>query len=275
VITKSQEWTMGRLVDRIERHRRGQKRLRDLLSHPGGVIVVHYSCESFYDRPDGSSPRITSIAARNLESGQTTSFSIHQVAERRHYSNEQLEQHYDELERLMLDEFYVYVAKHPSHVWLHWNMRDINYGFPAIGHRYRVLGGEPVEIHESCLVDLARLLVDTYGRGYMRHPRLPSLVATNKISNLGFLTGEEEAFAFEQRDYVKLHQSTLRKVDVIANIAERANDGSLRTEARWADIYGLTPTAILEFVKENPLVSALAAIASIAGLVLSVITLLR
>jgi len=38
--------------------------------------VIHYSCESFYDRPNGASPRITSIAVRKLDSGQTLSFSI-------------------------------------------------------------------------------------------------------------------------------------------------------------------------------------------------------
>jgi hypothetical protein len=46
------------------------------------VSVIHYFCESFYDRPNGASPRITSIAVRKLDTGQTLSFSIHQVAER-------------------------------------------------------------------------------------------------------------------------------------------------------------------------------------------------
>lgn len=27
--------------------------------------------------------------------------------------------------------------------FLHWNMRDINYGFAAIEHRFSVLGGKP------------------------------------------------------------------------------------------------------------------------------------
>jgi hypothetical protein len=35
--------------------------------------VIHYSCESFYERPEGRSPRITSIATRKLDSGQTIS----------------------------------------------------------------------------------------------------------------------------------------------------------------------------------------------------------
>lgn len=48
-----------------------RKELDDIWDHPEQVSVIHYSCESFYDRTDGTSPRITSIAIRNLESGQT------------------------------------------------------------------------------------------------------------------------------------------------------------------------------------------------------------
>ena len=52
-----------------------------LFADAANVWVIHYSCESFYERTDGRSPRITSIAIRKLDAGQTVSFSIHQVAE--------------------------------------------------------------------------------------------------------------------------------------------------------------------------------------------------
>ena len=97
-------------------------------------------------------------------------------------------------------------------------MRDINYGFPAIAHRFRVLKGEPVEIPESQLIDMARLLIDMYGVQYIGHPRLQKIMLKNHISDINFLTGAEEAEAFEKKEFVKLHQSTLRKVDVMANL---------------------------------------------------------
>ncbi len=112
------------------------------MNHPEYTIVIHYSCESFYDRADGSSPRITSIAVYNIGSGQTNSFSIHQKAEIKKYSRNDIEKHYEELEKLMLDDFYDFVKLHEKYNWLHWNMRDINYGFQAIAHRYKVLGGD-------------------------------------------------------------------------------------------------------------------------------------
>ena len=245
--------------------------LSQVVNNAANVVVIHYSCESFYERANGSSPRITSIAVRNLASGQTASFSIHQVAERNNaLSSEGIEANYDTFEKDMLDQFYDYVAKHQDHTWLHWNMRDINYGFQALAHRYRVLGGTPTDIHESRLCDLARLLVGLYGIAYIGHPRLARLIEKNKISDRDFLTGAAEADAFERREYVKLHQSTLRKVDILANIVERAANGTLKTNARLREIYGSYFAAAVETIGTHwifVVLGVLGAVASIVALV--------
>jgi len=81
------------------------RRLKDLDNRKANVLIIHYSCESFYDRPGGSTPRVTSIAVRNLDSGQTESFSIHKVAELKVISLAEISRHYDALEKDMLDEF--------------------------------------------------------------------------------------------------------------------------------------------------------------------------
>lgn len=263
---------MGEAAKRLRRRHEAKQTLAKLLDNPENVVIVHYSCESFYDRPDGSSPRITSIAVRNLGTGQTTSFSIHQLAERdRQLRIEEIDANYDELEKKMLKEFYEYAAKHANHWWLHWNMRDINYGFAALEHRCKVLGGKPSEIHESRRCDLARLLVGLYGVGYIGHPRLANLVALNHITDLAFLNGEEESQAFVNKEYVKLHQSTLRKVDIFANIVGRIADGTLKTNARFKEIYGGNVAYIFELLREHPiaiLIGIIGSIASIVGLVL-------
>jgi hypothetical protein len=264
---------MGEAWNKVQKRRQAKNKLSELISKSDQVIVIHYSCESFYDRPDGSSPRITSIAVRNLDSGQTTSSSIHQIAERKGYSATALEQHYNELEKLMLDEFYNFVSRHSSHIWLHWNMRDINYGFPAIAHRYKVLQGAPEDVGESKLVDLSRLLGAIYGVNCIQHPRLPSLVEKNQMTHRDFLDGKAEADAFINKQYVKLHQSTLRKVGVFADIVERAADGSLKTNSTWTDIYGGYPTAVIERIKENPVISGLVALIGFVSAVLGIISL--
>lgn len=259
---------MSLSLHRLARLKAGKVQLQSLVDTSKSVIAIHYSCESFYDRTDGTSPRITSIAVRNIHNGQTTSFSIHQMAEReKKFTRAEIEANYDRLEKKMLKEFYEYVERHANSVWIHWNMRDINYGFPALAHRLRVLGGAPVEIHESNLCDLARLLVDLYGVGYIDHPRLQKLVEKNNISHKDFLPGQEEAQAFENGEYVKLHQSTLRKVDILANILERIANGSLKTNAKFHEIYGGYFAAVVHFIREHWIVALIAFISGIIGII--------
>jgi hypothetical protein len=242
---------MGYELRRLRQRRETRKHLDDLSSRESTVLAVHYSCESFYDRPEGRTARITSIAVRNIASGQTESFSIHKVAEEKGIAFSDIDAKYDELEREMLDEFFEYVRSHQGHVWMHWNMRDVNYGFQAIEHRFKVLGGTPVTIEESSKFDLARAIVGLYGVHYIGHPRLQNLIKKNRITDRDVLSGPEEAAAFDHKQYVKLHQSTLRKVDIIANIFERAVDRSLKTDARWHEIYGASPKVVAEIVQEH------------------------
>jgi len=149
---------------------------------------------------------------------------------------------------------------------MHWNMRDINYGFQAIEHRYTVLGGTPTRVEESRKFDLARELIAIYGVGYIGHPRLENLVEKNKITNRDFLVGAQEAAAFENKEFVRLHQSTLRKVDILANIAERAANDSLSTNATWRERYGFHPSVIVELIKEHWFYSLLGLLALIFSL---------
>lgn len=242
---------MGQYLHRLKKRKKAYQRLSDLFGRPESVLVVHYSCESFYERPEGRTPRVTSIAVRNLGSGQTHSFSIHKVAEQKAIAFKDIPAHYDELEKAMLDEYFEFIRPHQHFTWVHWNMRDVNYGFQAIEHRYRVLGGNPFEIQEERKSDLARELISIYGVGYIGHPRLENLVKRNKITDRDFLTGAEEASAFDGRDYVRLHQSTLRKVDIMSNVAGRSADRSLKTNATWFETYGTHPAAAIEYLREH------------------------
>ena len=162
---------------------------------------------------------------------------------------------YDCLEREMLQEFYRHLRSFQQMKYLHWNMRDSNYGFQAIEHRFRVLGGSNDELHvvdDNKKIDLARVLIDIYGLSYIGHPRLEKLPKKNDISQLDFLTGAKEAKAFEDKQFVDLHRSTLRKVDVIANIAGRAHGRSLKTNTGLWDLHGGRPIQIINWIVEHP-----------------------
>ena len=160
-----------------------------LFADAANIWVIHYSCESFYDRPEGRSPRITSIALRKLDSAQTVSFSIHQTAERKRIPFDQIEGHYDNLEKEMLTAFFGHLASHRGMRYLHWNMRDANYGFQAIEHRFGVLGEEPHVVDDNNKTDLSRLLIDIHGVGYIGHPRMENLLEKNHMTPRDFLTG--------------------------------------------------------------------------------------
>ncbi len=251
------------------KQKKARAKLGSVFTDASNTWVIHYSCESFYDRPNGASPRITSIAVRRLDSGQTLSFSIHQIAEQRGVAFDQIEAHYDDLERQMLEAFYAHVGGHRGMRYLHWNMRDINYGFAAIEHRFRVLHGAPVVVEDDRKIDLARLLIDIYGVAYIGHPRLENLLEKNSIRPLDFLTGPQEAAAFETRNFVGLHQSTLRKVDVIANVAERTHERQLKTNTGWWDMHGGRLRTVSNWIVENKTIAFIASVASIIGLLIA------
>ena len=262
---------MGKELAKLRERKEVRQRFEEIHKRRDMVLVIHYSCESFYDIKDGRTPRVTSIAVRQFASGQTTSFSIHKSAELKGVAQDDISARYDELERDMLAEFFAFLKTKPDHVFVHWNMRDINYGFLAIEHRYKVLKGKPVAIADDKKFDLARELVAMFGVTYAPHGgagRMHSLMEMNHITAKDALTGAGEAEAFEKQEYVKLHQSTLRKADVIANLLDRTLDGSLKTTAKWHQIYGVHPKALLELLTEHWFYSLIGVIATIGGLCL-------
>lgn len=242
---------MSKTLRRIKTHRKAKNIINGFYDNDFNCLLIHYSCESFYDIKDGKTPRITSIAIKYLNTAQTKSFSIHKVAELKQISIDQINESYDQLEKEMLKGFYKFVEEHKDYKWIHWNMRDINYGFEALKYRATILGTKTYDIKDENKFDLARLLIDKYGKGYSNHPRLSSILEMNKISPKHWLNGDEEAKAFDDKEYVKLHQSTLAKVDAIENILKMTAEEDFKTKSKLRDIYGLNPQGIFELAKDH------------------------
>lgn len=174
-----------------DKQRKAREVLATLFANPSAVRVIHYSCEAFDNRATGQSPRITSIAVRRLDSGQTKSFSIHAIAEERGIPLSAIGSHYNALEKEMLEQFYRYVSEAGEANYLHWNMRDANYGFEAIEHRLHVLGGQPHSIPERQRFDLARMLQELYGNEYIGDPKLQNIAEKNNMTMLGFYLAQK------------------------------------------------------------------------------------
>jgi hypothetical protein len=228
-------------------HKSACEILKKIEQNPPNYLLIHYSCESFYNIGDGRTPRITSIAIRHLATGQTESFSLHKTAEQMAIKSEEISNNYDLIEKEMLTEYFEFLKENKDKFFVHVNMRDINYGFKAIEHRYKVLKGVPFVLHDSQKIDFARLLVNLFGNRYIGHPRMENLYKLNGIKPLFFLTGKEEAESFEKHEYIKLHQSTLSKVDIYDNLLDRAVKGTIKTNAKWYEIYGITFQGIFEY----------------------------
>lgn len=253
----------------IERYKEACRMLSDISKNQPRYFIIHYSCESFFNLPNGASPRIAAIAIRSMEDGQTDSFSIHKTAERKGMlSLEQIKDHYDELELGMLDEYMEYINHHSNCFFIHWNMRDNNYGFKAIEHRYLVLQNRmwvttPLQkIPDTCKIDLPILFVKKYGNQYIQDPQMPKLIAKNQLNPRDFLTGREEAEAFTNREYAKLHLSTLSKTRVIHNILLLAINNTLKTNTSWIQAHGYSPQALWTLANEKWYTAALTSIAS-------------
>lgn len=248
---------MSKASLKYKKRRKALEAIKNIAENSSEYLIIHYSCESFFNLPEGNTPRITSIAVRSVKNGQTHSFSIHKIAELEDILPNQIKKNYNNLEKMMLDEYFEFVRKHQEDYWIHINMRNINYGFEAINHRYRVLKGKPILINDKQKIDLAKLLIDIYGRNHSKHPRFESLYRKNTITMTSFLKGEEEAIAFNNSDYVALHQSTLRKVDNMQSVLSLVISGDLKTNSNIFQIYGITPAGIFFAAKDNWIVAVL------------------
>ena len=49
-----------------DKRKKAEKIIKIIDKNPEMYLIIHYSCESFYDITDGRTPRITSIAVYNV-----------------------------------------------------------------------------------------------------------------------------------------------------------------------------------------------------------------
>ena len=235
------------------------------------TYFIHYSCQNFDDSKDSLSPRITSIAILHYQSGQMFSFSIHLSAEQLQIKPEDIESNLDIIEKDMLCKLNNFISSHVNNIyWVHWNMKDIYYGFEALEHRYIVLNQQPmVHIPEENRFNLSDILSNKYGN-FAKDPRMENLMRLNskdKGVHRNFLSGEDEATAFQAKQYRQMHNSTMCKVRFFRNVLDKAYDNELRTETNQFRYF------VNELYK-NPfmqLLSIIGIIGSVVSLVIQII----
>jgi hypothetical protein len=206
---------------------------RDLRRHPERFYVIHYSCQSLYDDNEALSPRITSIAVAHYSTEQTISFSTHAIAEELHIPREQVIARFDEVEVELLRRFYDFVRERRDKYWIHWNMRNLTFGFEHLEHRYRVLGRNDASVIPiDQRINLSDMLSERFGAKYAPHPKMINLMKQNGGIHRHFLDGEQEVQAFQSHEFIKMHNSTLAKVGFFHYVVKQVLRGKLRVASR-------------------------------------------
>lgn len=241
---------------KLEERRRGQSKIKDLKKTNNKTLVIHYSCESFFNT-HGRTPRVTSIAIKNRGNGTSIIFSIHLSAQllKKNLTNI-TDADLDLIEKSMLKDFFDFVKHHSTYKWVHWNMRNASYGFEAIANRYRILGGTPKPIDDEFKFDLPEILGNIYTYKFEKHKepnkgQLLNLSIRNGVTTRDALTGENEATAFDQKDFLKLHMSTMRKVEMVDRLLSLEEQNMLKVDVSIIKSCGLTPSGIIEIVRNN------------------------
>lgn len=207
--------------------------IRELKKAPENFYIIHYSCQSLYDDNEGLSPRITSIAVSHFATGQTVSFSTHAIAENLNVERDLVREQFNEIELRLLAEFYEFVRDRRDKYWIHWNMRNLTYGFEHLEHRYLTLGGNnqfviPVERR----INLNDMIKDRYGDTYVSNPKMQSLMELNGGLHRNYLTGLDEVEAFNRCEFIRMHSSTLCKVEFFGDVTRAMIRGKLRTKSK-------------------------------------------
>ncbi|WP_454798575.1 hypothetical protein [Novosphingobium lindaniclasticum] len=209
----------------------------EIKKKPENFYIIHYSCQSLYDDNDALSPRITSIAVTHFATEQTVSFSTHSIAEELGIPREEVITKFDDVERVLLHGFYQFIRDRRDKYWIHWNMRNLTFGFEHLEHRYRVLGGSDASvIPVERRLNLNDLLADRYGQDYAPDPKMKALMEMNGGIHRHFLNGAEEVAAFQNAEFIRMHNSTLCKTGFFHKVITRSAAGKLKTASRGVGV---------------------------------------
>jgi hypothetical protein len=233
------------------------KTINYLTENKSKILFIHYSCENLTKENKELSLRITSIAVLFNNGHILKSFSIHYTAEILHINRDDIEEKYAEIEKEMLSDFFKFIESQYDYIWLHWNMKNINYGFEALEHRYKVLtGNDAHHISEEKKYNLSELILSKYGKNCVDHPKMPNLMILNGGKPRDYLDGETEVDAFKEKEYLKMQKSTICKVYWFSTIFHSLLKNKIKTKKfNW--------NLFLDKIFNHPIVRLLSLVAMI------------
>ena len=248
--------------------------LKKLIQDPSSVFCIHYSQSETYDDDYGSiSPIITTIVIKSLDEKIDKQFAIHFEADKAGIPKDQIQDSYRELELRILKSFNDFVKRYKNCVWVHWDMKNIHFGFEAIKHRFEKIfedleDYQEIPVHKTyCLLNI---LEKMYGENFVNGPdKLQSLMAFNNnglIEN-SFLQRPAESSEFEKKNFKGVIDSVDCKVEFLKKSLNKLATKTLRIQNKNG--YSL----FLDFIS-HPIFHFIGWLATIFGLIAGLIALI-
>ncbi|MEA5425402.1 hypothetical protein [Arcicella lustrica] len=197
--------------------------LKKLTEDPNKVLFIHYSQSNTFDDDDyGSiSPIITSIVIKSLDGQIDQQFAIHFEADKADIPIDEIQNSYRDLELRILKAFNSFVKRHSDCNWIHWDMKNIHFGFEGIKHRYEKIFGNLNDFNEIPVnnkKNLFDIIEKIYGEKFVDgSDTLKSLMKcnSNNIDNNAYLSSAVESTEFGRKNFVNVIKSVDLKVDFI------------------------------------------------------------
>jgi len=248
--------------------------LKKLTEDPSKVLFVHYSQSNTFDDDDygNISPIITSIVVKSLDGQIDQQFAIHFEADKADIPIDEIQYSYRDLELRILKSFNDFARRYSGCNWIHWDMKNIHFGFEAIKHRYEKIFGDLKDYNEIPInnkKNLRDIIEGMYGENFVDGPdTLKSLLKCNSrnIDNNVYISSSIESTEFERKNFDNVIKSVDLKVDFIKKATNKLIQRKLIVSNK-------NNYAVFVDTVNHPIFTFIGWIATIAGLVIAVVTL--
>lgn len=247
--------------------------LKKLTEDPNKVLFVHYSQSNTFDDDYSTiSPIITSIVIKSLDGQIDQQFAIHLEADKADIPIDEIQYSYRDLELRILKSFNDFTKRHAGCNWIHWDMKNIHFGFEAIKHRYEKIFGDLkdyIEIPINNKKNLRDIVEGMYGDNFVDGPdTLKSLFICNSknIDNNLYLSTGIESTEFERKNFDNVLKSVDLKVDFIKKATKKLIQRTLSVSNK-------NGYAIFVDIVNHPIVTFVGWIVGIIGLILAIFPL--
>lgn len=250
------------------------RNLKKLTEDPSKVLFIHYSQSKTFDDDEygAISPVITSIVIKSLDEQIDMQFAIHLEADKAEIPKDQIQDSYRELEMRILKSYNEFVRRASNCLWVHWDMKNIHFGFEAIKHRFEKIGlPNYAEVSSSQKLNLRVLLEGMYGDNFVNGPdQMKSLLLCNSqnVNDPRFLDKDVESLEFEKMNFDLVIQSVDTKVDFLRRATKKLSNKKLI-------VLNKNEYAIFVDVVNHPVITFIGWTATVAGLILTVYALLK